>query len=325
MKTCFPFLLSALTLALFSLSAHAQQSALNESEERLVAEAMQPISSFETKENAAAKKITASYLEQLDALIAAAKKRSAFQEALLLQNEQKAIKANAKTNMDFKDEKIPLPLRKARYDYEKRLADMRAQAAPHKIKAIQQSLELLKVVHEKAGRSDRFEAALEIKATAAKLNNRIAQLRPKAPPKPEKPKAVTRLEIEVLVDGYSEVRVTPEGVYLVSKGASKPGRHGGRNEPTYINGKAWTPVWGKNDENAGHDETKPYELAMNPPGTPAPGMDWKFKLLGVGTQRGAATIAERDVVSTRSKRKEFTVDIPDTQTGSSWYRFELTR
>lgn len=326
MKRSFLFsVLTSLALVFTSATAVAQPSALNESEQALVANALKPVSAFKVKEQEAADKITTKYVVHLETLIAAAKEKSAFQEALLLQNEQKAIKADTKQPMDFKNEKIPLSLRKARYDYEKRLADMGAQAKPHKIKAIQESIDLLKVVHQKAGSDDRFEAALEVKAMATKLSNQITEMRPKAPPKPEKPKAITRLEIEVLVDGYSEVRVTPEGVYLVSKGASKPGRHGGRNEPCYINGKAWTPVWGKNDEDGGHDESEVHKVVLDPPGTTPLGMDWKFKMLGVGHKRGAATIAERDAVSTRGKRKEFTVDIPDTHAGSAWYRFELTR
>jgi hypothetical protein len=52
--------------------------------------------------------------------------------------------------------------------------------------------------------------------------------------------------IEALIDGQSELRVTKDSLYWIHTGASaKPGRHEKANEPTYVNGKPWMPVWGK--------------------------------------------------------------------------------
>lgn len=132
------------------------------------------------------------------------------------------------------------------------------------------------------------------------------------------PACVRELVVEAFVDGSSEFWVTPKGVFWKSLRVAKPGRHGGANEPTWINGRKWMPKWGKPGEERGFDETKPYPL-------PVGKLDFKLKLLAVGTKKGCQGIERRDPVSLRTRRGALVVSIPDHRSGSRWYRFRLYR
>jgi len=132
------------------------------------------------------------------------------------------------------------------------------------------------------------------------------------------PAFVRELVVEALVDGNSEFWVTPKGVFWKSLGVAKPGRHGGANEPTWINGRKWMPQWGKPGEERGFDETKPYPL-------PVGKLDFKLDLLAVGTKKGCQGIERRDPVSLRTRSGALVVSIPDHNYGSRWYRFRLYR
>ncbi|MEZ0275203.1 MAG: hypothetical protein ACAH88_09885 [Roseimicrobium sp.] len=133
------------------------------------------------------------------------------------------------------------------------------------------------------------------------------------------PPPLDRLVVEVLIDGPSELRVKKDGVYWINGPNSKPGRHAKRNLPTYLNGGGWQPVWQEPDKERGRDTSSTAAV---------PGLDpktFKFTLISVGQTREAAGIEERDKIEVSTKDGELAIRIPDSQGGSRWYKFELSK
>ena len=52
------------------------------------------------------------------------------------------------------------------------------------------------------------------------------------------------LLVEANIDGDSELHLTKSGIYWKELGLVKPGMANRNHLPTYVNGKAWLPVWG---------------------------------------------------------------------------------
>lgn len=130
----------------------------------------------------------------------------------------------------------------------------------------------------------------------------------------EEPK---KFMIEVLIDGPSELRVKKDGIYWINGGNAKPGRHEGQEEPTYVNGKSWRPNWKNSRQDRGVDRTATKTLDGIDP------TKITFNLRMVGMTRDASGIEKRDEIRTSMAGEEFSILIPDSQSGSRWYRFEL--
>jgi hypothetical protein len=133
--------------------------------------------------------------------------------------------------------------------------------------------------------------------------------------------------IEADIDGGSELHIMPYGIYwkqLGSYGAEKPGRSNGTNLPTYLDGAAWMPSWGKPKETRSDDRTG---VLFMPIGR----ADMEFTLLAVGGNSkvkdpGTITgIERRDPVTSATRDGEQVVSIPDTQGGDKWYRIRFSR
>lgn len=123
--------------------------------------------------------------------------------------------------------------------------------------------------------------------------------------------------VQALVDGPSELRVTQQGLYWVNGANAKPGRHEGRNEPTYVNGVAWTPVWQHNDEERGIDKSDVYAL-------PETTLRLNVDLLSVGEKQDAEDIEVRTPIKVISGADEVAIIIPDPEPGPRWYKFRIT-
>ena len=123
--------------------------------------------------------------------------------------------------------------------------------------------------------------------------------------------------IEAMIDGPSELRVKKDGIYWINGGNAKPARHEGQELSTYVNGKSWRPNWKEPRKDRGVDRSATKNVE---------GIDPKkieFKLVMVGFTRDAVGIEKRDAVRTALLGEEYSIIIPDSQTGSRWYRFEL--
>jgi len=123
--------------------------------------------------------------------------------------------------------------------------------------------------------------------------------------------------IEALIDGPSELRVKKDGIYWINGENAKPGRHEGQEKSTYVNGKSWKPNWKepRNDRGIDRSATKNVE-GIDP-------TKIEFKLVMVALTRDGTGIEQRDAVRNALLSKEFSIIIPDGQTGPRWYRFEL--
>jgi hypothetical protein len=141
----------------------------------------------------------------------------------------------------------------------------------------------------------------------------------------EKPAAVRNasqppnaLVIEALVDGPSELRVNRTGLYWINRRNAKPGKHEGRNEPTYINGATWQPLWKHPDKERGDDRSDPYDFAK-----PLDPSRLDFKLLAVGRHRDSGQIEKRSPIQVQMLGQELSIVIPDPERGPRWYKFSL--
>jgi hypothetical protein len=123
--------------------------------------------------------------------------------------------------------------------------------------------------------------------------------------------------IETLIDGPSELRVKKDGIYWINGGNAKPGRHEGQEFPTYVNGKSWRPNWKESRKDRGVDRSATKSLDGIDP------TKIDIKLVMVGFTRDAVGIEKRDEIRTSRPGDELSIVIPDSQSGSRWYRFEL--
>jgi len=124
--------------------------------------------------------------------------------------------------------------------------------------------------------------------------------------------------IEAQVDGPSALHIKPNSIYWENGVNAKPGRTNLLNEPTYVNGIAWTPKWKKTKEDRGNDTTTPYRAGL---GT----TDLKFEVLSVTLERGQSGIEERSAVVGRREAGEYVIAIPDTQSGERWYKLVIKK
>lgn len=134
----------------------------------------------------------------------------------------------------------------------------------------------------------------------------------------EPEKAKTHI-VEALIDGPSELRVKKDGIYWINGENAKPGRHGGQEESCYVNGKSWRPVWKNARQERGVDRTATKNVEGIDP------TKLEVKLAMVGISRKSSGIENRDAIRTSLVDGELSILIPDGQSGSRWYRLELTQ
>lgn len=169
------------------------------------------------------------------------------------------------------------------------------------------------------------EHALQLYREAAGSDNglaklqaqrRTAELQSAEPPAPD---PVEQLVVEALIDGNSELHITPRGIYwLQLHGGAKPGRHNGANEPTFINGRPWMPLWQNPKRERDEDRSALLPLPMGR-------LDFDVQVLAIGQRRGEPGVESRDPVTIRAEHLEQVVSIPDTQFDARWYRVRIYR
>lgn len=125
--------------------------------------------------------------------------------------------------------------------------------------------------------------------------------------------------IEALIDGPSELRVKKDGIYWINGGNAKPGRHEGQEEPTYVDGKSWRPNWKNARADRGVDRT----ATKSVDGLDPTKVD--FKLLSVTMTRDGVGIEKRDEIKVNMLQEELSILIPDSQSGSRWYKLALVK
>ncbi|MFZ4763547.1 MAG: SHD1 domain-containing protein [Roseimicrobium sp.] len=125
--------------------------------------------------------------------------------------------------------------------------------------------------------------------------------------------------IEALIDGPSELRVKKDGIYWINGENAKPGRHEGQEEPTYVDGKSWRPNWKNQRADRGVDRTATKSVEGLDP------TKVRFKLLSVTMTRDGVGIEKRDEITANLLQDEFSIRIPDSQTGSRWYKLALKK
>ena len=121
------------------------------------------------------------------------------------------------------------------------------------------------------------------------------------------------ITIEAYVDGPSSLRFTRSGLYWHNGDNAKPGRHNAKNEPTYINGRAWTPKWRKNSNDRGDDTSDTYSWSI-------PSVELTWELVSVTAERGKTGVERRTPVEAKRENNEYWLRIPDPEPGARWYK-----
>ncbi len=122
--------------------------------------------------------------------------------------------------------------------------------------------------------------------------------------------------IEAFIDDTSELHILPDLIYWENKSNyAKPGRHGNRSEPTWINGRPWKPHWNRHDEIGGMDMSSQYGLTIEPAG-------FAVELVAVGSSRRAEQI-ERGGIQACRDGSGLIVRFEDLGYGPRWYRIRL--
>jgi hypothetical protein len=131
------------------------------------------------------------------------------------------------------------------------------------------------------------------------------------------PKNVDEIVIDALIDAECLLHVTPTGLYWENIRFSRPGREGGRNEPTWVNEQSWQPEWALPPEAKGHDLSKPLALLIGK-------ADFKLEVLSCGSERGKSGAAQGSV-ELQAAGVNQVVHFKDPANGAHWYRIRLFR
>lgn len=123
--------------------------------------------------------------------------------------------------------------------------------------------------------------------------------------------------VKARVDAASELVVTTNGFRWKNGMYAKPGRHDGRNEPTYINDVPWMPKWTKPAEERGVDTSDEFPFRWDH-------LDLDFELLAVGDSANATNVEVRSAPTISQGAHSLNINIPDPEWGSKWYVFALT-
>jgi hypothetical protein len=102
----------------------------------------------------------------------------------------------------------------------------------------------------------------------------------------------------------------------LTRSYDKPGLHDGHNDPTYVNGKAWKPVWGDPAHRRAEDKSKIYPL-------PIGSRRYTVEVMAISDRRGDYKMNPREPMKFMSEKGEQVVVIRDIPNGAQWYRFKL--
>jgi hypothetical protein len=126
------------------------------------------------------------------------------------------------------------------------------------------------------------------------------------------------LVVKARVDGPSDLILTTNGIYWVNGANAKPGRHEGRNDPTYINETPWIPQWGEQEKDRGVDRSTEYPFQIET-------LDLAVELLAVGQTPEATTVEPRTPIAVTPGADSLIISIPDPESGSRWYILSFSR
>ena len=258
---------------------------------------------FDASKREGLERLGGGYISRLEAIQQAHMQTGSLDRANAIQKEIDRIKALAPPGGEYSEELPPDALPLVR-EHDARAADGVRILAQNAIAQLEQmKLGLL--------RSGDLDGANTADSVMAELKLAIAPPEEKAEHERKQP-----LKIAGYVDGNTELRLGRDGFYWLSKGgAAKVGLHEGANEPTYVNGRQWTPKWRLPLER-GSDSTDLY-----PHPSEAPRL--KLKSWSASRQRGGPHEENRTPVKAYILKDEFVVEIRDPQGGARWYELVL--
>jgi hypothetical protein len=124
--------------------------------------------------------------------------------------------------------------------------------------------------------------------------------------------------ISAYIDGDSELHIVPTGIFWRETGKpAKPGKHGGHDDPTYVDNAPWMPKW----KQPGSDGPDTSEIFKIPIGRP----DYKFSVIAISESRDSTEIQKRTPVTMKTNNNEEVITIPDLEYEARWYTIKLYR
>ncbi len=122
--------------------------------------------------------------------------------------------------------------------------------------------------------------------------------------------------VRAFVDGTSELVVRDGRVHWHHLQSSAPGRGGGHNEPTYIDGAPWVPEWPARNENTScHCESSNSPIALSDDASRGPAT------VTCAEARGTVRVTAQP---TEANGRETRITFEDPAAGPSWYECDVT-
>jgi len=122
--------------------------------------------------------------------------------------------------------------------------------------------------------------------------------------------------IDAFLEGGSRLFIDHEKLWWAHyPGQSEPGKFGGADEPTYVNGQPWKPEWLPAPQEP-YYLSKPYAIASKAPKLAA-------NLVSVSKTRRGEPEAIRPIRSS-PVGEELVIAIPRVDGDARWYRIEIT-
>lgn len=124
------------------------------------------------------------------------------------------------------------------------------------------------------------------------------------------------ITVQAYVDGSSAIHLSLQGLYWTNGGNAKPGKLDGNNFATYINGKAWFPKWGRNDNDRGKDRSDVYPLQLK-------STNYEVEVVSVSIRKDTPGKERRTTPIITRENAELVINIPDPESGARWYELRL--
>jgi hypothetical protein len=125
------------------------------------------------------------------------------------------------------------------------------------------------------------------------------------------------LRVRALMDGQSRIVLQGTTIKWHHLSWAAPGRHGTSNEPTYLNGVAWTPTWPKAGDQSSCNCFSSTSNALVPP---LPKKTQTLTLTSISA-RGPVAVFQHP-----SATNDFTgvIDLQDPDQGPAWFEILIT-
>jgi hypothetical protein len=124
------------------------------------------------------------------------------------------------------------------------------------------------------------------------------------------------MTVEFQSEGGCILQIFAAGMHWNAFLPEKPGRCGGANYPTYVDGKPWLPVWTNIGLNQDTTDVFPVPIGAGP-------LD--YEVIGIAPRRGEPGITKRPPVTFSSSAEGSVLHLDDARGVPMWYSIRFTK